>query len=337
SQLTANITVSGSATTGARNITVTNSDSQQGSCTSCFTVNARPTVSNTSPNNGDQGSSNLSVTVNGQDFVSGAAVSVSGGDVTVSSTNVLSPTQIQLTVNIKESVAAGPGTRDITVTNPDGGTGTLTSGFTVNYNANLVGYWKFDEGSGGTTSDSSGNGNTGNLVNSPAWLTSGCQQGNCLQFNGSNNYVSIPHSTSIDVDAAPLTVSLWLYPTATTNKVYFQKQSQIVGFQNLGASEGIEFRDNATGAGLTASSSLMTLNQWNHLVFVIVNGTTRALYANGSPASYNAIGTWSPNTSATNPLTIPGTGSYFGIIDAVRMYKAVLTATQAQEIYQAGN
>src|SRR5262249_14832299 len=33
----------------------------------------------------------------------------------------------------------------------------------------LVAYWKFDEGSGTTASDSSGNGNTGTLVNGPRW------------------------------------------------------------------------------------------------------------------------------------------------------------------------
>ena len=36
---------------------------------------------------------------------------------------------------------------------------------------NLVGYYKFEEGSGTTTLDSSGTGNTGTLVNTPSWTT----------------------------------------------------------------------------------------------------------------------------------------------------------------------
>jgi hypothetical protein len=36
----------------------------------------------------------------------------------------------------------------------------------------LVGYWGFDEGSGTLAGDSSGNGNTGTLVNSPTWVLS---------------------------------------------------------------------------------------------------------------------------------------------------------------------
>lgn len=35
----------------------------------------------------------------------------------------------------------------------------------------LVGYWKFNEGSGGIAHDSSGNGNDGILINGPTWTT----------------------------------------------------------------------------------------------------------------------------------------------------------------------
>jgi hypothetical protein len=43
------------------------------------------------------------------------------------------------------------------------------------YFSNLVGYWKFDEGAGSTTADSSGNGNNGSLTNmdtTASWLSS---------------------------------------------------------------------------------------------------------------------------------------------------------------------
>ena len=38
--------------------------------------------------------------------------------------------------------------------------------------SNLIAYWRFDEGTGLTTGDSSGTGKTGTLVNSPLWVTS---------------------------------------------------------------------------------------------------------------------------------------------------------------------
>src|SRR3989344_5236105 len=46
----------------------------------------------------------------------------------------------------------------------------------------LVGYWKFDEGTGTSAGDSSGNGNTGTLVNSPSWVTG--KVGGALSFDG---------------------------------------------------------------------------------------------------------------------------------------------------------
>ena len=44
-----------------------------------------------------------------------------------------------------------------------------------NYNseANLIGYWKMNEGSGTTLTDHSGNGNDGNINNGPNWITQG--------------------------------------------------------------------------------------------------------------------------------------------------------------------
>ena len=54
----------------------------------------------------------------------------------------------------------------------------------------LVGYWKFDEGSGTTASDSSGYGNTGTLstgASAPGWTTG--KVGGALSFDGVDDYV----------------------------------------------------------------------------------------------------------------------------------------------------
>jgi|TARA_Y100000296_G_C5156432_1_gene249326 hypothetical protein len=49
-------------------------------------------------------------------------------------------------------------------------------GSTLNYefsagNENLIGYWRFTEGSGTSSVDESGEGNTGTLINTPTWST----------------------------------------------------------------------------------------------------------------------------------------------------------------------
>jgi len=52
----------------------------------------------------------------------------------------------------------------------------------------LVGYWKFDDGSGTTAVDSSGSGNNGTLVNGPVWTTG--QLNGALNFDGVDDYVN---------------------------------------------------------------------------------------------------------------------------------------------------
>ena len=54
----------------------------------------------------------------------------------------------------------------------------------------LIGYWKFDESSGSNAIDSSGFGHNGTLMNNPTRVT-GCMHGNCLSFDGIDDYVNI--------------------------------------------------------------------------------------------------------------------------------------------------
>jgi predicted GH43/DUF377 family glycosyl hydrolase len=70
-----------------------------------------------------------------------------------------------------------------------------------------VGYWEFDEASGTTLIDSSGNGNTG-TVHGAQWVQG--ISGNALSFDGVNDYVSIPHSSSLDVSGHEITVEYWV-------------------------------------------------------------------------------------------------------------------------------
>ena len=76
----------------------------------------------------------------------------------------------------------------------------------------LVAYWKFDEGSGTSVADSSGNGNTGTLINGPQW-TAG-RLGNALFFDGIDDNVTVPDSASLDLSSA-FTLSAWVNPAST--------------------------------------------------------------------------------------------------------------------------
>ena len=128
--LTVNVSISGSATPGTRTITVTNGDGSTATSGSIFTVNAAPTVTAVSPTSRGEGATAQNLTVTGTGFQSGATTTFSGTGITVNSTTFVNATT--LTVNVTIGGSATVGTSTITVTNPDAGSATSGSIFTVN-------------------------------------------------------------------------------------------------------------------------------------------------------------------------------------------------------------
>ena len=126
-QLTATLTIVSGASLGGRDITVTTSGGGSATMTAGFTVVAPVAVSSVTPNQGAVGAT-VPVTVNGSGFVTGATLSVGTG-ISVSSLTVVSATSITATLTIASGAAAG--SRGVTVTNPGGGSATLSGGFTV--------------------------------------------------------------------------------------------------------------------------------------------------------------------------------------------------------------
>jgi hypothetical protein len=108
-------------------LTLTATFSDGTTATASTTVAAAVTLSWISPNQGTAGTS-LPITISGSGFASGATVNVGAG-ITASNVSVSSGTQVTATLAIASGAA--PGARDVTVTNPGGGIGTLTAGFTV--------------------------------------------------------------------------------------------------------------------------------------------------------------------------------------------------------------
>jgi prepilin-type N-terminal cleavage/methylation domain-containing protein len=126
--LTVNITIAKNAPTGPGNLTITNGDGSTATGNNVFTVNAAPTITAVNPNVRDQGATNQAILISGAGFVNGSNVSFSGAGVT-GPTAFNSPTQLTVTVSVAANAALGA--RNVTVSNPDGGTATLNNGFTV--------------------------------------------------------------------------------------------------------------------------------------------------------------------------------------------------------------
>ncbi len=90
---------------------------------------------------------------------------------------------------------------------------------TIPAEAELVGWWKLDDGSGTTAIDSSGNGNHGTLINSPEWQTAGDNVkvgSSALEFDfptdgstTSSDYVDCGNKPEFDI-TDNITLALWV-------------------------------------------------------------------------------------------------------------------------------
>ena len=208
----------------------------------------------------------------------------------------------------------------------------------------LAAYWSFDEGSGTTASDSSGNGNTGTLHGGATW-TDG-KSAKALDFNGVDGYVQIPQSSSLDV-TAQVTVETWVYLRAYVDSTGMN--SHLVSRSDSSGGPLYVLATFANGkinydagpfSGYHSSVATLPLNSWTHLAMTY-NGASVCLYINGVLDSNYAQSGSIPTTSnwlaigckPTAPSGGPGTYAYTnGTIDEVRIYNRALTQQEIRTV-----
>src|SRR6185295_18245674 len=195
----------------------------------------------------------------------------------------------------------------------------------------LVAAYTFNEGTGTTVSDLSGNGNTG-TISGATWTTSG-KFGNALMFNGTSAKVTMANSTSLRLTTG-MTLEAWIFPTATPTYWRSVVDKNVDGYY-LMASSSVGNRPAVGGTWTggnqnTIGPSVLAVNTWTHLAATF-DGATARLFVNGVQVASQAQPT--PLAATTGTLQIGGNsyGEYFaGRIDEVRIYNRALSATQIQ-------
>lgn len=207
-----------------------------------------------------------------------------------------------------------------------------------------IAQWKFDEGSGTTTADSSGNGHTGTLANSPAWLSG--RIGNALSFNGGTAVVNAVGGGSINnLYATGMTVSAWINVTAfpaTGNNRIIDKDNAVNGwFFGVNSASKLEFwSDNYDTIAKRVSSGSVTASAWKHVTVTWDGSFTGAnihFYIDGVASDGTATnGSGTAHDDSTTPVTLgnrPDLAKGFnGAIDELRVYNRVLTLSEIQAL-----
>ncbi|MDP2705848.1 MAG: LamG-like jellyroll fold domain-containing protein [bacterium] len=202
--------------------------------------------------------------------------------------------------------------------------------------SSLLAWWRFEEGTGTSAYDASGSGKTGTLNNSPTWSTD-CIQGNCLSFDGNNDYVNFTSFSS-----SRFTKLAWIKPNLTVCGSLAETRCAIVvnyfEFVVSGGSGYLAYYDygfNSPGWHNTAGGSI-TNNQWQQ-VGVTWDGTALKLYINGvQKTSTNPGG----STNGVN-YQLGGVNAnnrpFVGSMDSVRIYNRALSTAEILAIYNARN
>jgi len=204
----------------------------------------------------------------------------------------------------------------------------------------LVGWWKFDEGSGTVAYDSSGNGNDGTLTNGPTWATG--KIGGALSFDGVDDYVGV--ATIQNVNGGGVTFSAWIKPTHFDSINYPHIISGAgVSFHGAGPAYISSNNKGRVGFYLGGSSAgnvftrVVPLLVWSHIT-AISNGTNYQIFWNGALEQQSSQTTGQVGDSAImiGNKTGGSDRTWLGLIDDVRIYNRALSTAEVQGLHQLG-
>jgi hypothetical protein len=215
--------------------------------------------------------------------------------------------------------------------------------------AELVGYWRLDEGSGTIAYDSSGNGHDGTIEGNPQWVAG--KNGQAMEFDGTEDYIDIGLGAGdyFSTLNSGLTVAAWISRASTgTYDIAFGAGRNPVGTaagdDNNGWKFGIDSGDviKFTTLGILdyTSSVGVPIGEWAHIAATFNEaGTEVQIYLNGTLA--DTISGNGPANPATGLYAVGFGGTWAleffdGSLDEVRVYNHVLIESEIQAAMEGG-
>lgn len=258
----------------------------------------------------------------------GAVVSTTRAYDAVTRTITLTPTTPLLPLSAYRVVVVG-GPSGVASVTYDTLASTATWTFATAAANGLGAFWSFEEGIGTAVFDDTGNGNTGSLLDGPAWTVG--RFGGGLSFDGVDDRVRVPHGDTLNFTTS-MTMAAWIKPTAQpAGKVILSKEasntaSYQLSFDGSGLLQGcLQFSE---GLRCVSLSTALSLDQWIH-VAVTYDGTLIKLYVDGLESDVESAS--DSILTGDLPLWIGANqagASFPGIIDEVRVYDRALSVSQ---------
>ncbi len=191
----------------------------------------------------------------------------------------------------------------------------------------LVAYWKMDETSGTTASDSTANGHAGTLDGSvaPNWAAGKINNG--LNINGgldgtADSFLNVASSDDFDFGTGDFTYAFWMKPNNTSGKYspintgYPSSGSFFMEFTIIDETVGLYI----SGSGVYLKDCTIISGTWYHILTRRI-GTALEMFING--VSLGAV-TFSGSVSCPSILRIGTYGSgqtVDGVMDEIGIWK----------------
>lgn len=196
-------------------------------------------------------------------------------------------------------------------------------------------------------SDLSGSGNDGAIIdaNLGASTLTGVQSavsGLAMRFDNGANYVEAADSASLDVSGNAITISSWVYPTASTSSatILNKEYSYELALNNGVFQAAVE--TTASGGWAWGGSQPISNNRWTHVAFVYEGGAPTPVwrfYVDGALRE-----TVSPQGGQTGNIVPSGStlrvgqrsavnAPFPGSIDQTVVYNRALTAAEIEGLY----
>jgi prepilin-type N-terminal cleavage/methylation domain-containing protein len=213
-------------------------------------------------------------------------------------------------------------------------------------NTELVGEWTFNDD---TLKDTSGNNNNGVInVNNPTLIDG--VVGRAVSFNGTNQYVQITDSTSLDI-IKTLTISVWFKSNGSqVNWPRLISKGLAANWPAIpyeivlmpDASGGVVQFHTTNNLQYCDGSKKVSDDKWHHLVVVYdgnLTGVNVNLYVDGNKETTSGCQFSATLIVDNNPLWIGSAGGAVymkGSVDDVRIYSKTLTVFEIQKQYTEG-
>ncbi|MEM4326525.1 MAG: LamG domain-containing protein, partial [Candidatus Pacearchaeota archaeon] len=217
------------------------------------------------------------------------------------------------------------------------------------------GYWSFDEGSGTTAKDLSGNNNNGTLINGPQWVDG--KVGKALSFDGVDDYVRVNNSPGSPLFslATALTYEVWIKPSSDQpysfrplierqqcNNAWPSKELGLSGTAPFNVRFLLNYQDSNTFTTFIASSAIQA-DGWSHIGVTYDKSTSFVkIYvdSNNVLSSNYSQTLWEPSTplwigGIPYPVSVCWQNYTKSIIDEVRIYNRALSADEIKALYEA--